>query len=322
MIVAILLLVGTGLSWVSVGVAVGHVERKGWSLVRFQILLCIACVALCLAGYAAAPTAFLPQAGCPASTWALVIAGTLLCGVFNYMMNEMLGRGMKKGPNAIVWAIVQSGLIYPFLMGWLVFGVPMGPRRVCGIAMIVASVFLYAARRTGGEARRPRDGGADASRQPALRGWLPAALLGMVFCGINQCGANLPSYLEGGTEFSGTFRTMSVYLGLLLAGFAHLGLKRATGERLAPAVPGELKGLAAWAAGVGLLAFLTGKFLTFPGLDRLERLGAGSMGYPVAVAACIAGFFPYGVLVLRERIDSRQAAGAAIGLAGILVGCL
>ena len=318
MTIALLLLIGTGLSWVSVGVAVGHVERRGWSLVRYQLLWCAVCVALGLAGWVASPSAFFPQRDCPASTWGLVVAGTLLCGIFNYLMNMMMGRAMKCGPNAVVWAIIQSGLIYPFLMGGLIFGVPMGPRRLCGISLIVASVFLYAARRGAKNASSEHA----VQRDTALRQWLPAALLGMLCCGINQCGANLPSYVEGGSEFSGTFRTMSMYLGLLLAGLVHMTVLRMRGVRLAPVKPGEIRGLALWAVAVGILAFCTSKFLTFPGLDRLERLGVGSMGYPVAVASCIAGFFPYGVLVLRERIDLLQALGAILGLVGIFVGCL
>ena len=143
---AVLLLFASGLSWVSVGAAVGFVERCGYDLVLYQILLCAVCVALGLAGWLAAPGAFFPEGGAPALTWALVIVALLLCGVFNYLMNVMMGKAMKRGPNAVVWAIIQSGLVYPFLMGSLVFGVPMGPRRLCGIALIVASVFLYAAR--------------------------------------------------------------------------------------------------------------------------------------------------------------------------------
>ena len=46
------------------------------------------------------------------------------------------------------------------------------------------------------------------------------------------------------------------------------------------------------------------------------------MGYPVMVAACIAGFLPYGAFVLHERIDARQTAGVSLGLAGIFLGCL
>lgn len=46
------------------------------------------------------------------------------------------------------------------------------------------------------------------------------------------------------------------------------------------------------------------------------------MGYPVMVAACIAGFLPFGLFVLHERIDGRQGAGVILGLAGIFLGCL
>lgn len=46
------------------------------------------------------------------------------------------------------------------------------------------------------------------------------------------------------------------------------------------------------------------------------------LGYPVMVAACIAGFLPYGMFVLHERIDARQALGVILGLAGIFLGCI
>lgn len=330
---AILLLFAAGLSWVSVGAAVGYVERRGYDLVLYQILLCAVCVALGLAGWLAAPGSFFPKDGAPALTWWVVIAALLLCGALNYLMTVMMGKAMKRGPNAVVWAIIQSGLVYPFLMGSLVFGVPMGPRRLCGIALIVASVFLYAAREkpagdaVSGRAEQPGEGdhggGQSAAGRAALRLWLPAALLGMLFCGLNQCAANLPSYLEKGSDFSGTFRTFAVYFGLLLAALADRAFKRLSGGRASVPTPlGQFRALAAWAAGVGAISFLSTKYLTFPGLDALERLGAGSMGYPVMVAACIIGFFPYGVLVLHERIGALQAAGAVLGLVGILLGCL
>lgn len=319
MTLSILLLVCAGLCSVIVGVAVGHVERRGYSLVRYQLLNCAMCVAVAVAGWAAAPSAMFPSSGCPPATWALVVAGTLLCGVFQYLMILMMGRAMKRGPNAIVWAIIQSGLIYPFLMGWLVFGSSMGPRRLAGIALILASVFLYAAGKSRSAAASTET---DARNRIPLRGWLPAALLGMLFCGANQCGANLPSYLEGGKDFSGTFRTLSIYSGLLLAALTHIAVQRVQGTRLAPARRGEIRDLALWAGVTGILTFLLCRYLKFPGLDRLESLGAGSMGYPVFVAACIAGYFPYGALVLRERLDARQAAGFVLGISGILLGCL
>ena len=318
---AILLLVTTGLSWVSVGAAVGYVERRGYSLALYQIFVCIVCVAFGLAHWAITPDSFFPRAECPVSTWVIVLAATLSCGVFNYLMVVMMGRAMRRGPNAIVWAVIQSGLIYPFLMGSIAFGVPIGPRRLCGIAMIVASVFMYSATSRKGRGET-KDAAQDVPGRVPLREWLPAALLGMLFCGINQCGANLPSYLKGGTDFSGAFRTMAIYAGLLAAALAHVALNRLRGRTAARARGDEIRALALWALALGTLSFLSTKYLTFPGLDALERLGVGSMGDPVMVAACIAGFFPYGVIVLHERVSVGQALGAVLGIAGILIGCL
>ena len=314
MFIALLLLVAMGLSWVPTGAVVGHIERRGYSLVRYQILSCAMCVAVGLAGWSVSPEPLLPDAGCPAATRALVIGGLLLCGIFNYVMMLLMGLAMRRGPNAIVWAIIQSGLIYPFLMGWLVFGEHTGPRRLIGIAMIVASIFLYASRNGSGDA-------AGAGRQPP-REWLPAALLGMLCCGINQCAANLPSYLEGGSGFSPTFRTMAVYSGILLSTLAHLAIRSLLGHPTAPPIPGERRALAAYAAVLGTASFFTTKYLAFPGLDMLQRLGAGSMGYPVMVASCIIGFFPYGLVALHERMNMRQTVGAVLGVSGILLGCI
>ena len=314
MFIALLLLICQGLSWVPVGAVVGHIERRGYNLALYQIFSCAACVAAGLIGWATSQEAFFPRGGCPPQTMVLVITAMLVCDLFNYLMYLFMGKAMKRGPNAIVWAIIQSGLIYPFLMGWLVFHVPAGPRRLCGIAMIVASIFFYASR--GGASK---DGGG-ASGVP-LRAWLPAALLGMLCCGINQCCSNLPSYLEGGTAFSGAFRTSVTHLALLLSGVAHLVIRRVRGCKSLLPPSGQIRTLAVYAVVMGIIAFLTGTYLAYPGLDRLQRLGVGSMGYPVMVASCIIGFFPYGLLVLRERIDLRQTIGAILGLAGILIGC-
>lgn len=87
----------------------------------------------------------------------------------------------------------------------------------------------------------------------------------MLFCGINQCAANLPSYLEKGSDFSGTFRTFAIYFGLLVAALVDRTFRRLRGGRPVPAPPGQLRALAAWAVGVGTLSFLSTRYLTFPG---------------------------------------------------------
>ena len=318
MTLSILLLVCAGLCSVIVGVAVGHVERRGYSLVRYQLLNCAVCVAVAVAGWAVAPSAMFPSSGCPPATWALVLAGTLLCGVFQYLMILMMGRAMKRGPNAIVWAIIQSGFIYPFLMGWLVFGEPMSAGRAAGILMIVASIFLYAAR---GKANGQERTSSAAERAP-IRAWLVPALLGMLFCGLNQCGGSLPSHLPRGDEFPSIFRDLMTSLGELAgctAGLVRLGLR---GDLPRKPTRREFAELAGFAIGVLCINYTASVMLLYPGLDLLKAQGRVAMGFPIMVASCIAAFFPYGLIVLREKLNPVQALGAAIGIAGIILGCL
>ena len=40
------------------------------------------------------------------------------------------------------------------------------------------------------------------------------------------------------------------------------------------------------------------------------------------IGALFIGFFPYGMLVLRERFNPIQLFGAVVGVAGIILGCL
>ena len=325
---ALFFLVLTGLSWVPTGAIVGFIGRRGFSLFCFQVISGV--IGLLIGGAIGlvSPSTLLPPAGIPASTWAGVIAGSLAFGFFNYFMTFFMGRAMERGPNAIVWAIIQSGLIYPFLMGWLVFGTPMTPSRALGIVLILASIVLYAARggtgaaadKGGGESGDK--GGGNSKGGGSVAAWLVPSLLGMLFCGANQCGGNLTSYLPRGQEFPSYFRAMLTSAGGL-AGCALQLVMDGVRHRL-PRRPGlrELAWLVLFALALTVGTYPVTAFLMYPGLDRLQSLGAGAMAYPVMVASCIIGFFPYGMLVLRERFNPVQLVGAVAGVTGIILGCL
>ncbi|MGI5868378.1 MAG: hypothetical protein ACOX9C_02895 [Kiritimatiellia bacterium] len=312
---ALLLLVSTGFSWVVVGAMVGHIGRKGLSLLHYQLcsgllsLLVSIMIGLC------SPDRLLPPAGIPASTWIWTILGMFCNGLFNYLMIRCMGRAMKNGPNAIVWVIIQSGFIFPFFMGWIVFGVPMNALRITGVILIVASIFLHAFRKRG-ESANP----GQADRSVAI--WLVPAVLGMICCGINQCGANLPSYLERGQEMPSVFRSLVTTLGGL-AGCLH-AFTRQRLERAEAARPTwrELRTTAAYAAIVVSVNYTVVVLLMFPGLDLLQSLGRGPMGFPIMVCSCVIGFFPYGLLILKERLNPVQALGVVVGVSGIVLAAI
>lgn len=60
-------------------------------------------------------------------------------------------------------------------------------------------------------------------------------------------------------------------------------------------------------------------FLFYRGLNILASLGCGSIGYPVAMGSCIAGFLIYSRAILREKAGFAAAAAFLAVLSGILV---
>ena len=312
---ALLLLVTTGVSWVIVGAFVGLIGRKGLNLLYYQIAGCILRIAVSLTIGVTTSANLLPPKGIEAPIWTGVITGCLAFGLFNYVMIQFMGLAMQKGPNAIVWAIIQSGFIYPFFMGWIIFGEPMSAGRAVGIIMILASIVLYAAR-DGKDTPKT-----SAVEKVPIRVWLVPALLGMLFCGLNQCGGSIPSHLPRGDEFPSILRDLFSQVGGLIGcayGLVRLGKR---GELTRP-TRRELAKLIGYAVCVLSVNYTASVVLLYPGLDILKEYGRISMGFPIMVASCIAAFFPYGLIVLREKINPIQALGAAVGIAGIIIGCL
>lgn len=320
MLKALIFLVTTGFCWVAVGAVVGLIGRRGLNLLYYQIICSALSLVISLSIGFFFPDKLIPPEGISASTWFWVIAGSLANGVFNYLMIKFMGLAMKKGPNAVVWATIQSGLIYPFFMGWLVFHEKMSACRIAGIVLIVASVILYAARgKASGKSDAPS---ASPSETGGVTAWLLPALLGMLCCGINQCGGNLPSYLERGQDFPSVFRALFLHVGGLLGCLGGILWGGFRGKWPDKPRKGELLRLTIYCASVLSVSYTANILFMFPGLDALKNLGRGPLGYPIMVCSCIIGFFPYGLFVLREKINPIQAVGAVVGIAGIILGCL
>lgn len=324
MVRALSFLIINGLSWVLIGAVVGYIERCKHNLLFYQIVSSVLGVFAGFALGAISGTGVFPAASVPQSTWLTVTVSCFLCGIFNYTMYVFMGQAMKRGPNAVVWAIIQSGLVYPFIMGWLVFGDVMNIYRGSGIVLIVASVFLYAA---SGKASGDNSGNCGAGKSKEVsayssRMWFIPALLGMLSCGINQCCAVVPSYVEHGQEFPGAYRMIVVSLGMLAGCAVEFYIKYPMRKAKIVFQHGEIRTILVCALAVMAVGNTLSVFLAYPGIDLMEKLGRGSMAYPVMVCSCIIGFFPYGILVLREKFSLVQALGVIAGTAGIILGCL
>ena len=64
----------------------------------------------------------------------------VICGIANYFQLDFMARAMQKGPNGIIWSIIQSGFIFPFFMGVIFFGVKLNLLRTVGLISLLAAL--------------------------------------------------------------------------------------------------------------------------------------------------------------------------------------
>lgn len=128
-----LLLVGA--SWCLVGVIMGQAPRKGVepSLVQLGgglVALLVGLGLLSMRGMAAVPLPVLLTAcACYAAD-----------GAINCAMLQLMSYAMQRGPNGIIWSIIQSALIFSFLGGVGFFGVSLTWGRGVGIVLLTGAV--------------------------------------------------------------------------------------------------------------------------------------------------------------------------------------
>lgn len=286
MIHGTLLLVATGLCWVLIAVVISTAARRRLDLDFIQ-----AGAALLTAAAAGGALLFQRSASIPLPLQLAVFGA----GVGNYLMIKLMNAGMARGHNGAVWGITQSALVFPFTMGMLFFGVAPTVSRLAGLALILAAIVLFSFSKEKKTGNFGQLAPSDARR--------------FFFAGISQCCANLPSYLGAG-DMPSTRRALLVQLGVLASFGVNAGL---TGSRW------RARGTLLPLVTLGCVNIVSLFFLFYRGLNILASLGCGSIGYPVAMGSCIAGFLIYSRAILREKAGFAAAAAFLAVLSGILV---
>lgn len=287
----IVLLVCSGLCWVAIGAVISSAARRGLNLNRIQADSALFCLLTGLAVllFLGNPAGLLPPR---------LICGLLLgSSVMNYLTFLLMQRAMRHGHHGVVWSVVQSACIWPFLMGVTVFGVGVTWCRAGGALLVIAGVaFAGAVQKRGSSA----DSGLSAW------GFMFAAFAA---AGLSQCLANLPSYLNGG-NFSSVGKTIASQAGILLAFAAAAAVRKSVG-----------RGAVSWShvAILSAATLLAQFFFFYRGLDLVAQEGAGAVGYPIVLSSCIAGFFLYSALVIRERITFFSVCSVICCLGGIIL---
>lgn len=306
MLIGIFFAMMVGLSWIVTGAAVGLAEKHGYGAWRHQFVYTsmygVAAAIVLAVGATLRPDA-------PAFSLRfnpLPALCVVLWGVLSYAQNLCVGVGMRNGPNGIVWTIVQSGFVFPVVLGFATGNTPLTGLKAAGVVCVLLGIVCC------GRAR-----GSDAA--PFRRGWLLPALLGFFFCGLNQCAQALASFFPAGTRPTPLVRVICGAIGVIMAVAVHRAVVRFcrsvhVGEH--PAPQGKCGFLLKICAVNAVFFFLAGFCFHYNALDRLEAAGRISAANPIMLASCLLGFAIYGTVALKERLTLTQLGGTALAVAG------
>ena len=291
MAIGILFLTITAVMWVILGAVISHAAQKNLNLGFIQGAGAIVLAALTL------PLYFLKGMSVPTP----VLIAVPISGIGNYLTFLLMNKAMQKGPNGLVWAMIQSAFALPFLMGILFFGVPCPKTRIAGLVILILAMILM-----GVFGKNDNETGKKRSYI-----WIFYTVIGFLVAGATQCCANIPSYLikeDSGGILTALFRSGLSSGGIFATFFVH-GLvnkeifkgKGCSGSTIVMTVATALS-----------LIF------TFIGLDRLAACNAGAIAYPMIVGISIAVFMVYTSIRLKEKLSIPALIGVLLCLAGIV----
>ena len=181
MLTALIMLIFVGVIWTTTGIVMGGTARHDVHVESMQFISYLLGVVVCLA--------LLPLYPAPAVSGKLAwyaFGMYFLVGVLNYFLNIAMAAAMKRGPNSLVWAILQSGMIVPFIIGICFHGEQAGFIRLSGMAAMLTALALISL---------DKDKGSHAEGGSAKgKSWLFIAFVAFLIVGAQQTVNTEPSY--------------------------------------------------------------------------------------------------------------------------------
>ena len=279
----------------------GGVARRGISVELLQGLSYLLGTLVCLALLPLYP----PPEVKGSFVW-FALGMYFLVGLLNCFLNTTMAAAMKRGPNSLVWAILQSGMVIPFVFGICFHHVPAGPLRLLGMCAILAALALISM-------DKPDKSNATGSS------WLLLSFVAFLLAGVQQTISTEPSYYaETRSGIPIIHRCLALCIGNLVAALPSLLLSlKGEGQPLRTAL--NCKWLWLYAVILQASILFEKLLLSFRAMDMIARLGNGAISYPVMVISCIAAFTLYSILFLREKVTWRSATGLFLCTLGIVL---
>lgn len=292
-----------GSSWCLIGYIMGDAPKRNIdpSLVQFFGYVIAALVSLITIFV----TGGIPH--CSLKVISLTCGALATGGALNFFMLLIMSYAMQRGPNGVIWAIIQSALIFPFLGGIIFFDVAVTWYRLSGLLLLLTALCFFAF---------CKDNSIKSS------GWKIPAFICLAICAVQQNLTTAPSYFEEARAVNSIVRTFSSAIGGLLAAIFYLIFRNSSEYRTH--ILANLRNMTLWkyVGGLQLFNLLFAYTLFYPGMNAMADHGLGGMCYPMMVGSCIVAFTLFSFLVLKERFRAIQVIGLCLCVLGLIMLCL
>ena len=299
MLLSIASLVLVGLGWTLTGAIMGDAPKKKIAPGAIQLLGAVFSSLVCLS-----LLDWTALGAIPAQVRLLTFLSFFFCGVFNCIMLCLMANAMQKGPNGIIWAVIQSAMIFPFLLGVIAFGESPKPVRIAGLCAILLSLIL-----------------SGAGRDNTGKGneWKVPAFIAFLLTGAGHVLVSLPSFFESSRALPPPFRILATGTGVLITSAVILRFRR---HEFSLKANLRSKYLWIYTGSLQFFGLISACLLQYPSMDALARHGIGGASYPIMIASCLVGFSLFSLLYLKEKLTLLQYAALGCCVAGIPLICL
>ena len=244
---------------------------------------------------------------CSWQVYVLTCGAYFMTGILNFVLLQVMSVAMQRGPNGIVWAIIQTALFVPFLAGVFLHDMSANLIQWFGLACMIISLVFFAC-------------GLD-NQQKGKGGWLMLSFLGLCISGVNGIILTEPSYHAASEPINSLTRTFYGVAGIMVSAVVYnLTRFNATHRQY---LCQALRRPILWYY-VGTLQFFSlffAYFFQYPGINILAKNDMGGVGLPLMYASCIVAFTLCSIFLLKEKIKWPQMVALGFSLVGIVTIC-
>ena len=297
----IIALIMVSFSWVLVGVIAGKAPKLGYTMETIYLtgsaLSMIFAAAICM---------FSGIGKCEPLPLFWTAFAFFLTGAGCFVKGLIMSRIMQCGPNGIIWAIIQSAMLFPFVFGVVFYNVPMSAIRGFGMVFMLFALGMFALSKN--------------NKSQGTSSWQFWTFFSLVLGGLDQIVTSIPFYYPQTKGISSMFNIFWLMAGYFVIGIIVFCWKKELRTNLISSV----KKASFWVQSLALLP-LSGLFVIlfqFPGMRAMAENQLGAMSFPILVGSCVSLFTLYSAIILKEKFRLLDFIALVICVTGQIFICM